>query len=171
MLHIYCGDGKGKTTAALGLALRAAGSGMQVHFVQFLKGSETSELRSLANIPEITVLRCDRDYGFSFRMDAAQKAQITACHNRMLREAADRLEKGETQLLVLDEFCAAYNLGLLDQSLAEDLVLGIPAACELVLTGRNPAEPFLGAADYISEIQAVRHPYTRGISARRGIEY
>ena len=80
MLHIYCGSGKGKTTAALGLALRAAGSGMRVLFVQFLKGSDTAELASLARIPEITVLRCDRDYGFTFRMNEAEKAALTACH-------------------------------------------------------------------------------------------
>ena len=67
MIHIYCGDGKGKTTAALGLALRAAGNGMRVHIVQFMKGSETSELSALSKIPEITVRRCDRDYGFGQR--------------------------------------------------------------------------------------------------------
>ena len=105
MVHIYCGDGKGKTTAALGLALRAAGSGMRVHFVQFLKGSETSELASLSRIPEITVLRCDRNYGFTFRMTDADKAALTACHNTMLQTVQERLP--ETDLLVLDEFFAA----------------------------------------------------------------
>ena len=69
MLQIYCGDGKGKTTAALGLAVRAAGNGMRVHFVQFLKGSPTSELEILQRLPEISVLRCDRDYGFTFQMN------------------------------------------------------------------------------------------------------
>lgn len=171
MIHIYCGDGKGKTTAAVGLAVRAAGSGMPVHFVQFLKGADTSELHSLARIPEITVLRCDRDYGFSFRMNEAQKAQITACHNAMLHEAAERLAAGSTRLLVLDELFAAYRLELLDRSLAEALVRDFPETCELVLTGRDPADVFLEAADYISEIRAVRHPYSRGIPARRGIEY
>ena len=167
MLHIYCGDGKGKTTAALGLSLRAAGSGMRVHFVQFLKGSETSELAMLARIPEITVLRCDRNYGFTFRMSDADKAALTACHNAMLRTIRERLP--ETDLLVLDEFCAAYNQRLLDCSEAEQLIADCKA--ELVLTGRDPAERFLAAADYVSEIQAVKHPYTRGIPARRGIEY
>ena len=171
MLHIYCGDGKGKTTAALGLALRAAGSGMRVHFVQLLKGSETSELASLARIPAITVLRCDRDYGFTFQMDDAKKAAITVCHNRMLREAAERLRSGGTDLLVLDEFFAAYNTGLLNRTFADELVLQFPKEKELVLTGREPAAPFWAAADYISEICARKHPYKRGISARRGIEF
>lgn len=167
MVHIYCGDGKGKTTAALGLALRAAGSGMRVHFVQFLKGSETSELASLSRIPEITVLRCDRNYGFTFRMTDADKAALTACHNTMLQTVQERLP--ETDLLVLDEFFAAYNQHLMDRALAEQIITDCKA--ELVLTGRDPAEQFLALADYVSEIRAVRHPYTRGIKARKGIEY
>ena len=167
MLHIYCGNGKGKTTAALGLALRAAGSGMRVHFVQFLKGSDTSELNSLARIPEITVLRCDRNYGFTFRMTEADKAALTACHNAMLQTIQERLP--ETDLLILDEFCAAYNQKLLDCDFAEQLIADCKT--ELVLTGRNPAEKFLAMADYISEIQAVRHPYEKGIAARKGIEF
>ncbi len=171
MLHIYCGDGKGKTTAALGLSLRAAGCGMRVHFVQFLKGSPTSELAALARLPEITVLRCDRDYGFTFSMTPETKEKLTACHNAMLAAAMDRLYAGGTDLLVLDEFCAAYNQGLLDRELAARLVHGCPAGTELVLTGRDPAPQFLEAADYISEIRAVRHPYTSGIPARRGIEF
>ena len=167
MVHIYCGDGKGKTTAALGLALRAAGSGMRVHFVQFLKGSWTSELASLSRIPEITVLRCDRNYGFTFRMTDADKAALTACHNNMLQTVQERLP--ETDLLVLDEFFAAYNQCLMDCTLAEQIIKVCKA--ELVLTGRDPAEQFLALADYVSEIRVVRHPYTRGIKARKGIEY
>jgi cob(I)alamin adenosyltransferase len=171
MLHIYCGDGKGKTTAALGLAVRAAGNGMRVHFLQFLKGGETSELHSLAQLPQITVLRCDRMYGFTFQMDDEERAALIACHNRMLREAAVRLEAGGTDLLVLDEFFSACNYGLFDHTLAEQLVFHCPENTELVLTGREPAQKYLDAADYISEIHAVRHPYTRGVTARRGIEY
>lgn len=171
MMHIYCGDGKGKTTAALGLSLRAAGSGMRVGFVQFLKGGETSELCSLARIPEITVRRCDRNYGFSFQMTDADKAAITRCHNALLTEAREWVQRGEVQLLVLDEFLAAYRLELLDRKLAWELVSGFPPACELVLTGRDPEPAFLDIADYVSEIHAVRHPYQKGISARKGIEY
>jgi cob(I)alamin adenosyltransferase len=167
MIHIYCGDGKGKTTAALGLALRAAGSGMRVHFVQFLKGGETSELASLARIPEITVLRCSRNFGFTFNMTAADKAAVTECHNEMLRTIRERLP--ETDLLVLDEFFAAYNHRLMDCTFAGQLIADCQA--ELVLTGRDPAEQFLELADYVSEIRAVKHPYTRGISARKGIEF
>lgn len=171
MIHIYCGDGKGKTTAALGLVLRASGAGMRVRFVQLLKGGHTSELAGLAGLPGVTVCRCDRDYGFTFRMTDADRAAITACHNTLLRDAMQAVQEGTADLLVLDEFCAAYNTGLLDRALAERLVLEFPPTAELVLTGREPAQIFLDAADYISEIRAVRHPYTKGIAAREGIEY
>ena len=135
--------------------------------MQFLKGSWTSELASLSRIPEITVLRCDRNYGFTFRMTDADKAALTACHNNMLQTVQERLP--ETDLLVLDEFFAAYNQCLMDCTLAEQIIKVCKA--ELVLTGRDPAEQFLALADYVSEIRAVRHPYTRGIQARKGIEY
>ena len=84
LLEIYCGDGKGKTTAALGLALRAAGCGLRVHIVQFLKGTETGELASLAQIPQISLVRCDKNWGFTFSMTEQDKKEITVCHNQML---------------------------------------------------------------------------------------
>ncbi|MCQ2459386.1 MAG: cob(I)yrinic acid a,c-diamide adenosyltransferase [Ruminococcus sp.] len=167
LLHIYCGDGKGKTTAALGLGLRAAGNGMNVLIIQFLKGTHTSELETLKLIPNIKVIRCDRNYGFTFSMTEKDKAEITECHNKMLETA----EKSNADLIILDEFCAAYKCGLLDREKAERLVLERSENTEMVLTGRQPHEKFTSAADYISEIHAVKHPYTQGISARKGIEY
>ena len=169
MLQIYCGDGKGKTTAALGQALRAAGAGMRVDIVQLMKGRPTSELTALARIPEITVSRCDRDYGFPASMTEASRAGITACHNSLLREAEAFLS--ELDMLVLDEICSACRHGLLDMELAKRLVLDRPEHLELILTGRGPSPEFLAAADYVSEISAVRHPYSVGVKARRGIEY
>jgi len=171
MLHIYCGDGKGKTTAALGLAVRAAGNGMNVHFVQLMKGAPTSELETLKKIPEITVLRCDRDYGFTFQMNDEDKAKITSCHNRMLSEAMDSVYQSKTDVLILDEFFSAYNCNLLDREFASRLVFGLHDRTELILTGRDPEPQFIELADYVSEIKAVKHPYQKGISARAGIEY
>lgn len=165
MLHIYCGDGKGKTTAALGLAIRAAGAGLRVHIVQLMKGAPTSELTLLARIPEISIARCDRDYGFSWKMSDRDKSEITACHNRLLSEAfaigAD--------MVILDEFNSAYANNLLDRKVVERLIG--EAKAEIVLTGRNPDPKFLEKADYISEIQCVRHPYEQGVTARKGIEF
>ena len=87
LLHIYCGDGKGKTTASLGLALRASGAGMNVCFLQLMKGGETSELAALKALPNIKVIRCDRHYPFFKNMTESDKADITACHNGLLEEA------------------------------------------------------------------------------------
>lgn len=171
LIHIYCGDGKGKTTAAVGLAVRAAGSGMKVHFVHFLKGSPTSEIAALEKIQNITIRRCDKDYGFTFTMSDEDKAAITACHDRLLAEALGLMESGGADMVILDEFNAAYACGLLDKELADRLVLDKPADIELVLTGRDPQPKFVEAADYVSEILAVKHPYSRGIEARKGIEF
>lgn len=170
-LHIYCGSGKGKTTAALGLALRAAGAGRRVYFFQLLKGAYTSELASLGLIPDITVVRCEKNYGFVKNMTEEQKHEITLIHNEMLT-SAKKLKNDETaDMLVLDELCAAYRHGLLDKKLAEELVTDKRTHCEIVITGRNPPDIFIEYADYISEIRCIRHPYEKGIPARKGIEY
>lgn len=171
LIHIYCGDGKGKTTAALGLALRAAGNGMRVHIVQLLKGSDTSELNSIKLIPNITIKRCDKDYGFTFNMSEENKRLQIKCHNDMLREAEKLMLDGKIDMLIIDEFNAAYEYGYIDKALAERIVLHKAENVELVLTGRNPAQKFIDAADYISEIKSVKNPYDKGIAARKGIEF
>ena len=170
MLQIYCGAGKGKTTAAVGLAVGGAGAGMNVRFVQFMKGSYTSELSALEKISNIEIRRCDRNYGFFKNLTDTDKTDITRCHNALLEYAFD-VESKSTEMIILDEFCSAYDYGLMNRGLAERLILGNKDAAEIVLTGRAPAEIFLNAADYISEIQCVRHPYSKGIAARKGVEF
>lgn len=167
LLHIYCGDGKGKTTAALGLALRAAGAGIKVCFVQFMKGGETAELAALKRIPDIYVMRCDRAYGFFKNMSDTDKAEITVNHNGLLKKAFG----SGYGLIILDEFNAAYGCGLIDREAARELILKGVENAEVVLTGRNPDEAFIEAADYVSDICCVKHPYEKGITARKGIEY
>lgn len=171
LMHIYCGDGKGKTTAALGLAVRAAGAGMRVHIIQLLKGSDTAELSVLRNIPGITLERCEKNYGFVWNMSDGDKAGITECHNSMLEKGYSMVRSGEVDMLIIDEFNAAYRHGLLDRVKAERFLTEKPGNAELVITGREPAEIFVDCADYVSEIKCVKHPYSRGINARRGIEY
>lgn len=171
LIHLYCGDGKGKTTAAMGLSIRAAGSGMKVVFLQFLKGRPVSELNSLKLIPGITVIRNDKDYGFYNTMTEQDKLQITKLHNDNLYQTMELVEAGEVDLLVLDEVCAAYKYPLLDTKVIQELILFKRKGLELVLTGRNPDKLFLEHADYISEIQKIKHPFDRNIQAREGIEY
>ncbi len=167
LLHIYCGDGKGKTTASVGLLTRMAGAGMKAVFVQFMKGGESAELGSLNLIPNVTIMRCDREYGFFGTLSDKDKAELTVCHDKLL---SDAFSSGY-DAVILDEFNIAYKYGLIDREKAEKLILSSKQDCEIVLTGRDPAQVFIDAADYISEIKCVRHPYQKGIDARKGIEY
>ena len=170
-LHVYCGEGRGKTTAALGLAIRAAGAGKAVRIIQLLKGTNTSELETLRLIPNITVTRCDKNYGFVSKMTQADKSAITDCQNKLLEEGFALVKSNAVDMLIIDEFNAAYDYNLLDRKSAEEFLLNKDFPAEIVITGRNPAEIFVNAADYVSEIKCVKHPFEKGISARKGIEF
>lgn len=171
MVQVYCGDGKGKTTAALGLCLRAAGHGKRVLLVQFLKGQPTGELASLARIPEVTVLRGKASEKFTFQMDERELQQTYDLNTKNLLTVQEQVRAGDYSLVVLDEIFAALSCELVDEDLLRHLLEGLPEAVELVLTGRNPPDWVLERADYITEMVCRRHPYDRGISAREGIEF
>jgi len=170
LIHIYCGDGKGKTTAAMGLAMRAAGSGMKVALVQFLKGQQSSELKMLQMLPNVTVIREQLSPKFTFQMNSEELADTKMVHSRYLNAALKLAKNGECDLLILDELVGALNCGLIDEDLLHELVEKKPAQLELVMTGRNPAQWLVDAADYVSEIRKIKHPYDKGVDARKGIE-
>ncbi len=170
MIHVYCGDGKGKTTAAVGLTVRHAGSGGRVLFVQFMKCTPTGEVTAMEQLPNITVLRNTVRHGFSFNMSDKERAAVTACHNGNLAVALEAARAHAYSLIVLDEVASAYALSLIDRD-AVDRLIGIAGETELVLTGRDPAQSMLDAADYVTEMKLVKHPYTRGVQARKGVEY
>lgn len=167
ILHIYCGDGKGKTTSAIGLAIRAVGSGMKVCFVQFMKSCPTSELAVFSRIPEITVMRSEKKYGFYKDMSETQKCELASYHDRMLEEAFE----GDFDMIILDEFNWAYHYGLMDTQKAEKLISAGLENSEIILTGREPAKVFLEKAGYISRVNCEKHPFSEGVKARKGIEY
>lgn len=173
MIHIYHGEGKGKTSAAVGLALRALGAGWKVCVVQFLKGTVSGEIEILRTLPGVTVLR-DHNLGkFSFQMTEEERAAARRAHDANLQQALELARQGDVQLLVLDEIFAALSTGLIDAGLVRrtaDLAAeqGTP---ELVLTGRNPPEFLLEQADYITEMKCQRHPYQKGVAARKGVEF
>lgn len=170
LIHVYCGDGKGKTTAAIGLAVRAAGSGMKVVILQFLKGRMVSELNSLKLIPGITILRNEEDLGFFNAMSVEDKEKAMSYHNENLKKVFQMVEDRECDLVILDEICAAYRLGMVDKEIINQLIINKREDLELVLTGREPDELFLEYADYVSEIKKIKHPYDKKINARVGIE-
>lgn len=168
LVHIYCGNGKGKTTAAMGLALRAAGHGLPVVVAQFLKDGTSGECCVLRGLPGVTVLAANPCGKFSFQMDGRERQQTADSLSALFREAVSLAQS--PGLLVLDEICGALSCGFLDEGDLLTFLGGKPPALEVVLTGRAPSDAVCGAADYISEIVKRRHPYDQGIPAREGIE-
>ncbi len=165
LVHLYCGDGKGKTTAAVGLALRALGHGCKVTVVEFLKDGTSGEVGPLADLG--AAVYASGTKGFVCQMSDDQKAEVRLAQTEHLKAALEL----ESDLLVLDEACAAWNLDAVDRDLLKKAVLERPLSCEVVLTGRDPADWMVDAADYITEMRAVRHPYERGLQAREGVEF
>ncbi len=171
MIHIYCRDGKGKTTAAIGLAVRAAGCGMKVLFARFLKNEHSGELKILDSVPEIEVLHLERSYGFFNTLTEKEKEEVRQMYGELWDRIKERIAGGEFRVLVIDEFMAAYRYGLIGREDALEFLEGKPEALEVVLTGRDPAPKLTALADYVSEMRKVKHPFDQGILARRGIEY
>lgn len=171
LVHIYHGDGKGKTSAAMGLALRAVGNGWRVGILQFLKGSPSGEITALQTLPGVTILRGKKGTKFSFQMTEEEKQEARALHEEHLAQIARQAGEGAFDLLVLDEAMGACGAGLLAWESLLAFVRQKPPALELVLTGRGPDEELLKLADYVTEMKMQKHPYERGIQARKGIEF
>ena len=166
LLHLYYGDGKGKTTAAMGLALRAMGSGKRVVILQFLKGGKSGEVPLLEQLGA-KVYRGKAGQKFVFQMNEAEKEATRQLQNANLTAAM----AAPADLLILDEAGSAWELDMVDKALLQKAVLERPAEQECVLTAHTAPQWMLDAADYATEMKCHRHPYQRGISARQGIEY
>lgn len=169
LVQVYTGDGKGKTTAALGLALRAAGHGMRVHIVQFMKGwTDYGELVSLRNQPNITLVQfgrpdfVDRDNPDPRDVRMAQDA---------LQHGLDVVASGEYDVVILDEVNVALDFGLVSLEQVLKLLDARPPHVELVLTGRAAHPEIMQRADLVTEMRSVKHPYDTGTAGRKGIEY
>jgi cob(I)alamin adenosyltransferase len=164
--------GKGKTSAALGLALRASGSGMKVAVVQFLKDTASGELAQLRLLPNVTVLRGkDPSKMFSFEMDDSERAATKRIHDENLASALSLVREGNCDVLILDEALDALELGLLDAAAVSELLRNKPPALELVITGHSPIDWVTQSADYVTQMTKIKHPYDNGITGRRGIEF
>lgn len=163
MIQIYCGEGKGKTTAAAGAALRAAGHGMRVLFIQFLKDGDSGETAVLRRLPTVTV----RVPAVPFQLFTAPSPALINSNLDLLKEAAGT----GYDMILLDEGITAVELGALPEAPLLDLLKAEGNAREWILTGRHPSPALLELGDYVSCIEARRHPYEKGIPARKGIEY
>lgn len=167
-IHLYCGDGKGKTTAAVGLAVRHIGAGGRVLFVQFLKDGTSSEIPVLKSLGAKTLYDPNL-CGFTFTMTDAQKEECRRKNTEMLKQAASMA--GDYSLVVLDELMGSVSTGLLGEQEVLSFLREKPECTEVVMTGRNPTEGLRDAADYITEMKKLRHPFSSGVKARRGIEF
>ncbi len=171
LIHIYCGDGKGKTTAALGLGLRAWGNGIQVLFLPFLKDARSGEIAAIKNLDGFCVAEVPEHLPFLRDMTSWERLRYTEFAGQMFEEGVEAARKGQCGLLILDELCAAVNQGILSLDKVTESLETKPPDLEVVLTGRNPPEQWISLADYVSEIHCIKHPYQKGIPARQGIEY
>ena len=167
LIHVYTGEGKGKTTASAGLAVRAVGAGKRVAFVQFMKGVESSEIAPLRTLG-VTVLKAGTITKFIPHMTDAERTQCAQEQQAGFASAVALAP--DVDLLVLDEIISAVTTGMVPQASVEAFLHGKPPALEVVLTGRDVPEAFAELADYLSDIKALKHPYDKGVHARRGIE-
>lgn len=167
-IHVYTGDGKGKTTAAIGLAIRALGAGKKVFFAQFVKGMEYAEHKILDTLaPGITL----KQYGLDCFIEKDPTVKDIEAARNGLGEVADIIRSGKYDLVILDEANIAlfYNLFSVEELLA---VINYRAECvEIVVTGRKAPDELLKAADLVTEMKEVKHYYQKGVEARKGIEF
>ncbi len=168
LIHLYTGGGKGKTTAAVGLCVRALGAGLRVRFVQFMKGRGSAELAPLRQLGA-HVTRATNEEKFVFQMNEQERAACQKAHRACLAEAAKTA--AEWDLLVLDEALGALETGLLAEEELLPFMREKPPGLELVLTGRSAPETLRALADYVTDMRAEKHPFAAGIPARRGIEF
>ena len=168
LIHLYCGDGKGKTTAAVGLAVRASGAGKRVIFTQFFKDGSSSEVEALKTLPGIRTIHAQTVKGFYRSMTPEQREQAREDYTALFRQVA---AGKDADLLILDEIVSACNRGVVTETLVTDFLRSKPAELEVVLTGRNPSPALMELADYITEMRKLRHPYDQGVPARKGIEF
>jgi len=171
LVHLYIGEGKGKTTAAIGLAARAAGAGKRVVFGQLLKGRQTGEVASLEKLG-VRVIRTDKEQGFVWEMDEEQFLECRAEQMRLFSVFKDIIfSDGELDMLVVDEALDVIVLGLVDEGSVREVFDNKPDTLEIVCTGRSAPDWLFEMADYVTEMKKIKHPFDRGIEAREAIEY
>ncbi len=167
LVQVYTGDGKGKTTAAMGLALRAAGHNLHTLIIQFIKTQESGEDEAIRWLgARVRIVKCGAGFVFAGRQPS---------HRAAARQAMDMawraVTEGKYDIIILDEVNCAVALGLVEIDELMELISARPPHVELILTGRDADPKLLDVADLVTIMQQIKHPYNRGIVARQGIEY
>ena len=170
LIHLYSGDGKGKTTTGMGLCVRAAGYGYRVLIYQFMKNNSTSERSAMKHIPGITFIDGLENEKFSFLLTDEEKQERRAFYNSQLEKVTKAAVDGDYDVLFLDEAVYAVGAGLLDEDLLTAFLASKPDKLEVILTGQNPSERLCELCDYHSKICKIKHPFDHNQAARAGIE-
>jgi cob(I)alamin adenosyltransferase len=169
-VHIYYGEGKGKTSAALGLAMRASGAGLRVIVVQFNKGKESSEIKSLNKLGIKSII-VQNETGYVPFMDQDEKSRCLTDYQQCMTHVFELITSDQYDVIILDELLAALETGMVDIQQVVDLIQKKSPQVELVITGRYPTHELIEMADYVSEVKVIKHPYSQGVLPRLGIEY
>ena len=169
MVQVYTGNGKGKTSAAFGLALRAIGRGLKVYIIQFIKGGfDYGELYIADKLPNLKLKAFGRGKFVTEKPPAKEDVKLA---EEALKLAEETVKGGEYDIVILDEVNVALNLKLIKTEKVIELIKKKPKHVELVLTGRYAPNEIIEAADLVTEMREIKHPYNKGFQARKGIEY
>ena len=168
-VHIYYGNGKGKTTAAAGLAIRFSATGGKTVFCQFLKNGTSGEIGVLSEIKNTECLFCEENFGFTWEMSPQQRKKAGQVYLELLKNAADRC--GENGMLVLDELLDVVSAGLIEEEKVYNIICNIKNNTEIIITGHSVCDKLFSVGDYITCMKKEKHPFDCGLQARKGIEY
>lgn len=171
-VQIYTGNGKGKTTAAVGLGVRAAGDGYSVFMVQFLKSGSTGELESIKKLePNFKIFRFEKKRGFFWTLNDEEKAELKLEIQEAYKFCLETLKNNKCDILIMDEIMGALSNELVSKEQVLQLMDDKPNNVELILTGRNVPEEIVDRADLVTEMREIKHYFSKGVPAREGIEY
>ncbi len=171
LIHIYTGNGKGKTTAATGLMVRSLGYNKKVLFVQMQKAIPSGEISIIEKLPNVTIIHCTDKKKFYFYMNESEKKEYITQHKEGFLQAIDLIKSESFDLVVFDEIISTVNEKIIDIDKLISFLQSKPKNLEVVLTGRNAPKELIELSDYVSDITCVKHPYDQGIKARKGVEY
>lgn len=171
LVQVYTGDGKGKTTAALGQGLRACGRGLKVCMVQFLKGGDTGELHSVEKLyPLFEIFRFEKERGFFWTLSEQEKRELKEDIDRGFEFIKGVVENQECDILIIDELLGVLSNKLLNLDEVLKLLAAKPDNMEIIITGRNAPKEIIDAADLVTEMKQIKHYFNNGVHAREGIE-
>ncbi|HWQ42238.1 MAG TPA: cob(I)yrinic acid a,c-diamide adenosyltransferase [Desulfosporosinus sp.] len=172
LIHIYTGNGKGKTTSAVGLAIRATGNGLKVLMVQFLKGAETGEIKILKKLePNFKLCRSEEIKGFLWNLNEEQIKSFKKNTEALLEYCFELVSTEQWDMFIMDEVLGAISTGFIATEVIAQFLESKPSGLEVVMTGRNAPPELVEMADYVSDITPVKHPFNNGIAGRKGIEF